>query len=179
MRCLGMRPIGSDRVLDVLYRREYHLSANLRTYIRPNMLSKRAKYALNALLELAKAQKEGPLSAATLAARARVPVKFLEAILVDLRNAGLITSRRGRTGGHSLRKAAAEIHMAELVRLFDGAIGLVPCVTHTYYEKCEECVDEASCGIRDVFLEVREATVRMMKKATLADILARERKLQP
>lgn len=141
------------------------------------MLSKRTKYALNALTHLAKARKEGPLSAAELADRAGVPRKFLEAILVDLRNAGLITSKRGRSGGHALRKAPKEIHMAEVIRLFDGAIGLVPCVTHNYYERCEECVDEQACGIRDVFVEVREATVRMLKKATLADVIAREGRL--
>ncbi len=141
------------------------------------MLSKRTKYALNALVQLAKARKEGPLSAAELAERAGVPRKFLEAILVDLRNAGLITSKRGRSGGHTLRKLPKEIHMAEVIRLFDGAIGLVPCVTHTYYERCEECVDEQACGIRDVFVEVREATVRMLKKATLADVIAREGRL--
>jgi len=143
----------------------------------PLMLSKKTKYALNALVQLAKARDEGPLSAAILAERAGVPRKFLEAILVDLRNAGLITSRKGRSGGHVLRKAPKEIHMAEVIRLFDGAIGLVPCVTHNYYERCEECVDEATCGIRDVFMQVREATVKMLKRATLADLIARERRL--
>lgn len=141
------------------------------------MLSKRAKYALNALVQLAKARSEGPLSAAELAERAAVPRKFLEAILVELRNAGFIVSRKGRNGGHVLRRAPKEIHMADVIRLFDGAIGLVPCVTHIYYERCEECVDEESCGIRDVFMEVREATVRMLKKATLADVIKREERL--
>jgi Rrf2 family protein len=141
------------------------------------MLSKRSKYALNALVELARSSDGEPMSAALIAERAHVPRKFLEAILVDLRNAGLITSRKGRTGGHILRRAPKEIHMAEVIRLFDGAIGLVPCVTHTYYARCEECVDEATCGIRDVFTEVREATVSMLKKATLADVIAREKRL--
>src|SRR5690606_26994400 len=137
----------------------------------------RSKYALNALMELAKTKDAGPLSAAVIAERARVPIKFLEAILVDLRKAGFITSRKGRGGGHRLRLPPEEVHIAGVVRLFNGAIGLVPCVTHNYYERCEECVDEAACGIRDVFVEVREATVRMLKQATLADVLKRERKL--
>jgi len=143
----------------------------------PPMLSKRSKYALNALMELARAKDAGPLSAAVIAERGRVPIKFLEAILVDLRKAGFITSRKGRGGGHQLRLSPAEVHIAGVVRLFDGAIGLVPCVTHNYYVRCEECVDEATCGIRDVFVEVREATVRMLKQATLADVLKRERGL--
>ncbi|MBK7271127.1 MAG: Rrf2 family transcriptional regulator [Flavobacteriales bacterium] len=130
------------------------------------MLSKRAKYALNALVELARARGEGPLSAAIIAERAGVPRKFLEAILVELRNAGIVSSRKGRGGGHVLGKAPADVHMAEILRLFDGAIGLLPCVTHQFYARCEECRDEAVCGIRDVFMEVRQASVELLKKAT-------------
>jgi Rrf2 family protein len=142
------------------------------------MLSKRAKYALNALVELAKAGDEGPVSAAVLAARANVPVKFLEAILVDLRRAGIVASHKGRKGGHELRRAPDQITTAEVLRLFDGAIALVPCATHAYYERCEECVDEAVCGIRDVFLQVRAETVKLLKEATLAGIVDRERRLR-
>ncbi len=141
------------------------------------MLSKRAKYGLNALVELARARDEGHLSAATIAARANVPGKFLEAILLDLRHAGVISSTRGRTGGHWLRKHPEEVNMADVLRLFDGAIGLVPCVTRNYYERCEECVDELTCGIRDVFAEIRSASVEMLKNATLADLLVREKRL--
>lgn len=141
------------------------------------MLSKRAKYGLNALRELARACEEGPLSAAQIARRARVPGKFLEAILLDLNRAGIVRSTRGRHGGHQLRRDPASVNMADVLRLFDGAIGLVPCVTHDYYERCEECVDEATCGIRDVFQEIRNATVDLLKHATLADMLAREERL--
>lgn len=142
------------------------------------MISKRSKYALNALRVLAHAQEEGPLNAALLAQRAHVPAKFLEAILLDLRKAGIISSRKGRGGGHVLRKRPADITTAEVLRLFDGAIALVPCATYNYYERCEECEDEAVCGIRDVFRQVRAETVRMLKDATLADILAREARLR-
>ncbi len=142
------------------------------------MLSKRAKYALNALMELAKAADEGPLSAAAIAERAHVPAKFLEAILVDLRKAGMVESRKGRAGGHRLDRAPEDINAAEVFRLFDGAIALVPCATHNYYERCEECVDEATCGVRQVFLEVRAATVDRLKEATVADLLSRENRLR-
>ncbi|MBK9420077.1 MAG: Rrf2 family transcriptional regulator [Flavobacteriales bacterium] len=142
------------------------------------MISKRAKYALNALRELARDEKGGPLSAAIIAERGHIPVKFLEAILLDLNRAGIILSKRGRNGGHVLRKPATEIQMAEVLRLFDGAIGLVPCVTYNYYERCEECVDEETCGIRDVFVGIRAATVKLLQSATLADVLKRERKLR-
>jgi Rrf2 family protein len=142
------------------------------------MLSKRAKYALNALVELARSADEGPLTAATIAERARVPGKFLEAILLDLRKAGMIDTRKGRTGGHKLAKRPDAINAAEVFRLFDGAIALVPCATHNYYERCEECADEATCGIRQVFLEVRAGTVERLKQATIADLLARETRLR-
>ena len=142
------------------------------------MLSKRAKYALNALVVLARAQVEGPLSAADIAQRAHVPVKFLEAILLDLRKAGIIASRKGRSGGHQLLKAPEDINAADVFRLFDGAIALVPCATQNYYERCDECVDEATCGMREVFLEVRAATVEMLKRSTIADLLNRERRLK-
>lgn len=142
------------------------------------MLSKRTKYALNALVELARAPDEGPMPAAVLAERAGVPAKFLEAILSELNRGGIVESTRGRYGGHRLRLPPQEVHMAEVVRLFDGAIGLVPCVTFNYYERCEECTDEAICGLRDVFQEIRDASVALLKQATLADVLAREKRLK-
>lgn len=142
------------------------------------MLSKRAKYALNALVELARSADRTPLPAAIIAERAHVPGKFLEAILLDLRKAGMIQSQKGRAGGHRLARLPESINAAEVFRLFDGAIALVPCATHNYYERCEECIDEATCGIRQVFLEVRAATVERLKDATIADLLAREARLR-
>ncbi|HEY0977495.1 MAG TPA: Rrf2 family transcriptional regulator [Flavobacteriales bacterium] len=141
------------------------------------MLSKRAKYALNALRVLAQGGDDAPLSAALIAERARVPGKFLEAILLDLNRAGMVGSRKGRGGGHFLRRTPEEIRMTDVLRHFDGAIGLVPCVTHNYYERCEECVDERTCGFHDVFADIRAATVEMLKNATLADVLQREQRL--
>lgn len=142
------------------------------------MLSKRSKYALNALLELARSHGGGPRSSADIAEAAHVPRKFLEAILLELRNAGIVASHKGRAGGHQLRKEPKEVHMADVLRLFDGAIALVPCVTHDYYERCEECTDEATCPVRDVFAAIRAASVQMLKTATLEDLLARENRLK-
>ncbi|MFT3885351.1 MAG: Rrf2 family transcriptional regulator [Flavobacteriales bacterium] len=142
------------------------------------MLNMRTKYGLHALLVLARAQDEGPLSAATIAERAHVPVKFLEAILLDLRKAGMTETIKGRHGGHQLRLRPAEIETTEVVRLFNGAIALVPCVSLKFYARCEECADEATCAVRDVFLAIRVATVRMLKAATLADLLKREDRLR-
>lgn len=143
------------------------------------MLSKKTKYAINALVYLAREHKRGePVQISRIADSENIPRKFLEAILLDLKNAGILHSRKGKTGGYYLHKLPEEINMAEVMRLFDGPIALLPCVAHTYYERCEECRDEATCGIRAVFLEVRNQTVEMLKHATLAEIMKRTKSLE-
>ena len=141
------------------------------------MISKKAKYAINALVHLAKRKDEGPILISDIAKSEHIPQKFLEAILLDLRKAGILASKKGKGGGYYLLKSTKEINMAEVVRLFDGAIALLPCVAHKYYERCEECKDEQTCGIRDIFSDVRIKTVELLKKATLAEIVKRENKL--
>ena len=142
------------------------------------MLSKKAKYAINALVYLSKLQEEGPIAIAQIAEAQNIPRKFLEAILLDLRNAGILISRKGKNGGYRLNKLPEKIHMAEVMRLFDGAIALLPCVTYMFYERCDECIDEETCGIREVFTEIRNETVEKLKAATLADIIKREQTLK-
>jgi Rrf2 family protein len=137
------------------------------------MLNMRTKYALHALMTLAEAV-EGPMSAERIATTAGIPRKFLEAILADLTKAGIIDSRKGRGGGHQLARKPKDIRMTEVIRLFNGAIALVPCVSLNFYEPCAECPDEATCAVHDIFLEVRVATVRMLEKATLQDMLRRK-----
>ena len=142
------------------------------------MLSKKTKYAINALVYLAKEHNGEPIQISKIAESENIPRKFLEAILLDLRNAGLLSSKKGKTGGYYLLKTPDQINIAEVVRLFDGAIALLPCVAHKYYERCEECKDEATCGIRDVFADVRNETVNMLKSATLSQIIEREKALE-
>lgn len=139
------------------------------------MISKKTKYAINALVYLAKRQNEGPILISEVAEKERIPRKFLEAILLDLKNAGILASKKGKGGGYYLLKPTDEVNMADVMRLFDGPIALLPCVTHKYYERCEECKDEESCGIRLIFLEVRNQTVELLKKATLKEIIDREK----
>ncbi len=141
------------------------------------MLSKKAKYAINALVHLAKQFDEGPILISQIAESERIPQKFLESILLELKNAGVVNSKRGRSGGYYMLKRPEEVSLAEIMRLMDGPIAFLPCVTHKYYERCEECVDERTCGIRDTFLEVRNATVELLKDATLAEVLKRESNL--
>src|SRR5690606_40247247 len=97
-----------------------------------------------------------------------------KAILLDLKNNGILGSKIGRGGGYYLRKPPSQVNLAEVYRIFDGAIGLLPCVTYNYYEKCEECRDEETCGIRDAILEVRNKTVEILKENTLQAILETE-----
>ncbi len=141
------------------------------------MLSKKTKYAINALVYLAKASGKGPILISQIAENENIPQKFLESILLDLKNAGILSSKKGKGGGYYLHKKPTEVNIAEVMRLFDGPIALLPCVTYKYYERCEECKNEETCGIRDVFLEVRNKTVELLKKATLSSIMRREKKL--
>ncbi len=145
------------------------------------MLSKKAKYALNALVYLARKHNKGetdPIQIANIAADERIPQKFLEAILLELRKAGILSSKKGKGGGYYLHQHPDDINIAEVMRLMDGPIALLPCVTYKYYERCEECKTEAYCGIRDVFLEVRNQTVGMLKEATLSSIIQRSSELK-
>ena len=127
-----------------------------------------------ALVHLAKHQDEGPVLISKIAVEENIPQKFLEAILLDLKKEGTLASKKGKGGGYYLIKSPDEVNMADVMRLFDGAIALLPCVTFKYYERCEECKDEETCGIRDTFMEVRNQTVDILKASTLSQILRKE-----
>jgi Rrf2 family protein len=141
------------------------------------MLSKKAKYALKALEYIAKESKGEPLLIAEIAEQQRIPRKFLEVILLELRRDGILQSRMGKKGGYFLRKHPKEINIGHVIRLIDGPIALLPCVSYKFYERCAECDDEATCGLRDVMQQLRESTNRILNKVSLADILKRESRL--
>lgn len=147
----------------------------LRTFVRrSDMLSKKAKYAIHALVKLARERERGPIRISEISKSEHIPQKFLESILLELKNAGVLGSKQGRSGGYYLRLTPEEVNLADVIRLFDGALALLPCVTYRYYERCEECRDEETCGIRDVVREVRDQTVRTLKDNSLADVIRRE-----
>jgi Rrf2 family protein len=141
------------------------------------MLSKKCKYAIHALVHMAKQPKDKFLIK-DISEACSIPKKFLEAILLDLKRAGILGSKQGKGGGYSLRREPNEVNLAEVVRLFDGAIAAVPCATFKFYESCAECVDEDTCSVRDAFLQVRNATVEMLKANTLEDLVKKENKLR-
>jgi Rrf2 family protein len=141
------------------------------------MISKKCKYAIHALVHMGRRPKDRFLIK-EISEACNIPKKFLEAILLVLNRAGILGSKQGKGGGYFLRRDIGEIDLAEVVRLFDGAIALVPCATFKYYEPCAECKDEITCSIRHAFLKIRNETVEMLKKNTLGDLVKTERKLQ-
>jgi Rrf2 family protein len=137
------------------------------------MINKKTKYALQAMILLAQEYDRGPVLIADLAARGRIPHKFLELILLSLKNAGLLQSRKGKGGGYSLGRPPDQITMGEVIRIVEGPLAPVPCVSKIAYRRCEECVDERTCGIRLVMQEVRDGIANILDGATFADVLKR------
>jgi Rrf2 family protein len=133
------------------------------------MLTQRSRYALRAMLLLAQ-QPEGsvPTSMNRIAAEANVPRKFLELILADLREAGLLLSTRGKMGGYTLSRPAEMISLGEIVRVIEGPLALVPCVSLTAYRPCKDCRDEATCAIRHAMARVRNETARILDGTSLS-----------
>jgi len=138
------------------------------------MLSKKTRYAIKALVVLGKNFGQAPMQISKIAADEHIPKKFLEQILLDLRNAGLLYSKKGAGGGYGLVKDPAEIFVVQVLRLTGGPVALLPCVSLNFYQKCDECSNEATCGVRDVFLEVRNATLKILSETSIADIIRRE-----
>ncbi len=119
------------------------------------MLSKRAKYALKALLFLYESKQGCLVSARVISEREGIPYKFLENILRELKQNKILKSERGAEGGYAFAQDPSQITVADIIRVIDGPIALIPCVSENYYEKCAECVDESTCQIRKLFAAVR------------------------
>jgi Rrf2 family protein len=141
------------------------------------MLSKKAKYALQALLQLAKEYDQGPTLISELAQREGIPKKFLELILLDLKRHGILQSKKGKGGGYFLGKNPEAIFLGQAIRVLDGPLAPIPCVSQTAYMKCHECKDEKTCGIRLVMQEVRDATAKILDSTSLADMIQRVEKM--
>jgi Rrf2 family protein len=135
------------------------------------MLSQKAKYALRALLVLAEEGDDKPVLIGDIAERHNLPKKFLEQILLDLKHHGLVQSRRGRSGGYSLLKPASEISFGQVVRIIDGPLAPLPCLSRMAYRRCEDCAGEENCRIRRVFALTHQVTSTVLDRTTLADAL--------
>jgi Rrf2 family protein len=133
------------------------------------MLSRKAKYALRALSVLALSD-GNPVQARRLAEEAKVPAKFLEAILVELRDAGVVESRRGTIGGHRLARPAEQLMVGDVVRIIDGPIAPIRCASVTAYQPCADCIDPATCALRDLMGDVREAMSGVIDHRSLLEL---------
>lgn len=131
------------------------------------MISQRTKYAIKALIFLSK-QEKGILSrTSSISHQANIPKKFLEQILLDLKRASIVSSVQGAKGGYYLSKDPKKINLAEIYRLFDGAVALLPCASEKFYEQCKDCPDEESCSLKWGLLKVREKTYRALKDLSI------------
>lgn len=141
------------------------------------MLSQKAKYALQALAYLAAHHKEQtPVLIGTIAQEKRIPVKFLEAILCELRNHDVLISIRGRHGGYRLAEHPKKTTLAKIIRIIDGPIALISCVSLNFYKACENCKEETCC-INPVMQEARDAILKVLEKRTLQDIMDKTEKV--
>lgn len=135
-------------------------------------LSRRSEYGLRALVELTRHRADGPVPLAVIAERNRLPAKFLEQILAQLKHAGIVRTVLGAHGGYVIAVEPSEISLGRVIRLLDGALAPLGCVSLRYYEPCS-CPDEATCGLRDVMIDVRDAILAILEHETVADLAAR------
>jgi Rrf2 family protein len=133
------------------------------------MLSQKTRYALKALLELASLPAGATLSSVTISTRRTIPAKFLEAILVELKRDGLVRGQRGRSGGYRLARGAEEISFGNVVRLMEGPLGLIPCVSVTQYHRCMDCAATGPCELQNIFRVLRDSTATILDGWSLAD----------
>jgi Rrf2 family protein len=133
------------------------------------MLSKKAQYAFKALMYMAEKKDNQPVLIAEISKKKRIPLKFLENILLELKRAGILESKKGKGGGYFFRLAPKDIALAKIVRLIDGPISMLPCVSLYFYERCKNC-DEEQCGLHDMMIMVRDANLKILEKKTVADL---------
>jgi Rrf2 family protein len=132
------------------------------------MISQKARYALRALLYLAAKGGDTPVQIAEIAEAERLPRKFLEQILLELKKPGIVRSHRGRSGGYSLGRSPKDISFADVLRVTDGPLALSPCVSVMAYRKCDDCFEESVCAIRKALLAARDATAEILESRNLA-----------
>src|SRR5689334_19563576 len=140
------------------------------------MLSSKAQYAFRALTLLVDRYNEGPVLISEIAKKKRIPLKFLENILLELKKAGILESKKGKGGGYYIKQDPAKTSIASIVRIVDGPIAMLPCVSLYFYQKCKNC-DEKNCGLHDIMEGVRDATLGILEHRTLQDLESGREKL--
>ena len=137
------------------------------------MLSSKGKYGIKALLHLAEHEGAGTMLIADIAAQNSIPKKFLDAILLELKNAGFLHSKKGRGGGYTLARPANRVLIGDVIRTLDGPLAPIPCASRTAYRRCDDCPDASGCRIRLLMVDVRDAIADILDHTSLADLRAR------
>ena len=139
------------------------------------MLNKKTQYAFKALTYLAEHQSQGPVLIADIAKKKKIPLKFLENILLELKKEGILDSKKGKGGGYFLNVPASKIPLADIIRKIDGPISMLPCTSLYFYERCKNC-DEKNCGLHDIMIQVRDANLKILENKTVADLITMQKK---
>jgi Rrf2 family protein len=134
------------------------------------MLSKKSQYAFKALTYLTEKFNKGPVLISEISRKKKIPLKFLENILLELKKADILDSKKGKGGGYFLKQDPGKVKMATIIRLVNGPISMLPCVSLYFYERCKNC-NEKSCALHEIMIEVRDATLRIVDNRTLLDLL--------
>jgi Rrf2 family protein len=134
------------------------------------MLSKKSQYAFKALGYLTGKYNQGPVLISEISRKKKIPLKFLENILLELKKAGILDSKKGKGGGYFLKKDPAKVKVAQIIRLVNGPIAMLPCVSLYFYERCKNC-NEKQCGLHDMMIEVRDASLHILERRTLKDLV--------
>lgn len=134
------------------------------------MLSKKTQYAFKALTYMAEQKNIGPFLIADIAEKKKIPLKFLESILLELKKAGILNSKKGKGGGYYFNAEPTTISLASVMRLIEGPIALLPCVSLNFYEKCGDC-NEKKCGLNKIMAKVRDKTLSILENQTIADLV--------
>ena len=138
------------------------------------MLSRKTKYGLKALTYLAKMDSQVPVQIAVISEAENISQKFLESILLSLRKTGYLGSKKGKGGGYYLLKDAKDIPIAAVFRILEGPIAMVPCVSLNFYEKCDDCPDEASCSVHKLMIQVRDNMLEVFVNTSLQDLIDKD-----
>jgi Rrf2 family protein len=142
-------------------------------------ISKRTQYGLKAMQVLARRYREGPVMIGSIAREESIPIKFLEAILLDLKSHGLLESKLGRKGGYRLSRPPSAVTVGSIIRMMEGPLAPIPCASETAFKPCAECKDIESCGTRIIMREVRDAISGVLDRTTLADLLRKIESRRP
>jgi len=135
------------------------------------MISKKTKYGLKALTFLARQEHNTPVQIEVISKSENISQKFLESILLTLRKNGFLGSKKGKGGGYYLLKKPEDIKMSSIMRILEGPIAMVPCVSLNFYEKCDDCPDENACAVHNLMIEVRDSTLNIFNNRSLADLI--------